>query len=314
MEYEGQICRPPMERSSFMLGVAVGCAYNRCTFCTLFKHLAYRELPLSQIEVELRRVHDLGGAPRSIFLGDGNAFGMAMPRLMAILSLIRKYFPGCEMVNMDATVTDIRKKSDDELRQLRDAGVKRLYLGIESGLDDVLEFIQKDHNKKQAEEQILRLREAGLSYNAHMMTGIAGAQRGEENSLQLAEFFNRTMPERIINFSIFLHTKAPLYRCIENGTFTPASELENLREARILLQNLTIPCQFDGFHDAIEVRIRGELPRDREKLLRKLDDSIALWSTRDPVYCIVPDMPPYPSLRDQKMISDSGCHRAEHSA
>lgn len=111
MEYEGQICRPPMERSSFMLGVAVGCAYNRCTFCTLFKHLVYRELPLAQIEDELKRVHDLGGSPRSIFLGDGNAFGMAMPRLMSILSLIRKYFPACEMVNMDATVTDIRKKT-----------------------------------------------------------------------------------------------------------------------------------------------------------------------------------------------------------
>lgn len=300
MEYEGQICRPPMERSSFMLGVAVGCAYNRCTFCTLFKHLAYRELPLAQIEDELRRVHDLGGAPRSIFLGDGNAFGMAMPRLMSILSLIRKYFPSCEMVNMDATVTDIRKKSDSELRELRDAGVRRLYLGIESGLDDVLAFIKKDHTKQQAEEQILRLHDADLSYNAHIMTGIAGAGRGEENARQLAEFFNRTTPERIINFSVFLHTKAPLYRAIEDGTFHPASELENLIEAHTLLQNLSFPCQFDGFHDAIEVRIRGYLPRDREKLLRKLNDAIALWQEREPVYCIVPDMPPYPSLRDQK--------------
>ena len=86
MEYEGRICRPPMERSSFMLGVAVGCAYNRCTFCTLFKHLKYRELPLFQIEEELKRVHDLGGCPKSVFLGDGNAFGMKMDRLMTILS------------------------------------------------------------------------------------------------------------------------------------------------------------------------------------------------------------------------------------
>lgn len=300
MEYEGQICRPPMERSSFMLGVAVGCAYNRCTFCTLFKHLVYRELPLAQIEDELKRVHDLGGSPRSIFLGDGNAFGMATPRLMSILSLIRKYFPACEMVNMDATVTDIRQKNDNELRELYDAGVRRLYLGIESGLDDVLEFIRKDHTKQQAEEQIQRLHDAGLSFNAHIMTGIAGTERGEENARQLAEFFNRTAPERIINFSIFLHTQAPLYRAIENGIFRPATELENLIEARTLLENLSVPCQFDGFHDAIEVRIRGDLPRDKEKLLRKLDDAIALWQTRDPVYCIVPDMPPYPSLRDQK--------------
>lgn len=302
MEYEGRICRPPMERSSFMLGVAVGCAYNRCTFCTLFKHLKYRELPLSQIEAELKRVRDVGGSPKSVFLGDGNAFGMDMERLMTILSMIREYFPACEMINMDATVTDIRKKTDHQLRALSDAGVRRLYLGIESGLDDVLAFTKKDHNKQEAEAQILRLREAGLSYNAHIMTGISGAERGQENARQLAEFFNRTAPERIINFSIFLHTEAPLYREIEAGRFTPASELENMREARSLIAALTIPCEIDSFHDAIEVRVRGRLPRDREIMLRKLDDAIEVWSQKDPVYCIVPDMPPFPSLCRQTPI------------
>ena len=76
MEYEGQISRPPIEKSSFMLPVAVGCSYNRCTFCTLFKHLSYRQLPLEQVEAEIKRVHQAGGNPKQIFLGDGNAFGL----------------------------------------------------------------------------------------------------------------------------------------------------------------------------------------------------------------------------------------------
>ena len=75
MQYEGQICRAPMERASFMLPVMVGCSYNRCKFCNLFRHLKYRELPMSQIEDELKRVAALGGKPKKIFLGDGNAFG-----------------------------------------------------------------------------------------------------------------------------------------------------------------------------------------------------------------------------------------------
>ncbi|MBR2131707.1 MAG: radical SAM protein [Oscillospiraceae bacterium] len=307
MEYEGRICRPPMERSSFMLGVAVGCAYNRCTFCTLFKHLKYRELPLFQIEEELKRVHDLGGCPKSVFLGDGNAFGMKMDRLMTILSLIRKYFPSCEMVNMDATVTDISLKSDDELKLLYDAGVRRLYLGVESGLDDVLTQIKKDHSIQQAEQQIARLKNAGLTFNAHIMTGISGAGRGEENAKQLAAFFNRTAPERVINFSLFLHTDAPLYRDIKSGHFSPATELENLIEARRLIQEMDVPCQFDGFHDRIEVRVRGSLPRDREKMLQKLDDAIAVWSKRESVYCYVEDMPPYPSLCEQRKDSPYTC-------
>ena len=144
MEYEGQICRPPMERSSFMLPVAVGCSYNRCTFCTLFKHLRYRQLPIEQVEAELQRVHDAGGNPEQVFLGDGNAFCMSTDHLLRILELVHRYLPGCRMVNMDATITNISQKSDEELKQLYDQGVRRLYIGIETGLDDVLTFTKKD--------------------------------------------------------------------------------------------------------------------------------------------------------------------------
>ena len=182
MEYEGQICRPPMERSSFMLPVAVGCSYNRCTFCTLFKHLRYRQLPIEQVEAELQRVHDAGGNPEQVFLGDGNAFCMSTDHLLRILELVHRYLPGCKMVNMDATITNISQKSDEELKQLYDQGVRRLYIGIETGLDDVLTFTKKDHNLQQAYTQIARMQQAGLVFNAHIMTGIAGRGRGMENA------------------------------------------------------------------------------------------------------------------------------------
>ena len=83
MDYEGQICRSPMERSAFMLPIAVGCSYNACKFCTLFKHLKYRELPMEEIEAELIRVKEVGGNPKRVFLGDGNAFGVATEKLLA---------------------------------------------------------------------------------------------------------------------------------------------------------------------------------------------------------------------------------------
>ena len=194
MNYEGQICRGPMERSSFMLPVEVGCAYNGCKFCTLFKHLKYRELPMEQIEEELKRVSTVGGNPRTVFLGDGNAFGLSTEKLLAIIERVHVHFPGCEGIHMDATVTDISRKSDEDLRRLYEAGVRHLYLGIESGLDDVLAFMNKDHTLEQAYRQIDRMREAGLIYDAHFMTGIAGKGRGIENAEYTAEFFNRTRP------------------------------------------------------------------------------------------------------------------------
>ena len=285
MQYEGQICRPPMERASYMLPVAVGCSYNACTFCTLFKHLSYRELPREQIEGELQRVAAAGGNPKTVFLGDGNAFGLETAQLLWILEQIRRYFPGCEGVNMDATVTNIAEKTDDELQALYTAGVRGLYLGIETGLDDVLRFMCKDHDLQQAYAQISRMKQFGLIFNAHIMTGIAGKGRGLENAEATAEFLNRTQPAKLINFSIFHHKRAPLYRDVEAGRFVPADEIENLREERRLLELLEVPeLRYDGFHDVVvQQRFRGTLPRDKEKLLAQVDKTIAYWETQPPV-------------------------------
>ena len=275
MDYEGQICRPPMERGSYMLPVAVGCSYNACKFCMLFKHLKFRELPLEKVEGELLRVRGLGGYPKRIFLGDGNPFGMSTEHMMGILELIHKYFPECNDINMDATVTNIGEKSDDELRLLYENGVRELYLGIECGTEDVLEFMRKDHTAQEAARQISRLKRAGLIYSAHIMCGTAGAGRGIENAENTARFLNETGPRRIINTSLFIHRRAPLYKDIEKGSFKPATELENMLEERRLLELLT--CQvdcYDGFHDHLEVRTRGRLPEDREKMLMHLDEAI----------------------------------------
>ena len=279
MEYEGQICRAPMERSAFMLPVMVGCTYNRCKFCNLFRHLKYRVHPLSQVEEELLRVKNAGGNPRKIFLGDGNAFGLGTDHLLQVLGLIKQYFPQCENINMDATVTSILKKSDDELARLYEMGVRHLYLGIESGLDDVLAFMEKDHNQEQAYEAIERLKKSGLIYDAHIMTGVAGKGRGRENAEALAKFLNETNPAHIVNFSMFIHEEAPLYAHVEDGSFIPADELECLKEEKRLIELLkgNVAGQeilYDGFHDLIEFRVRGNIPKDKEKMITKLNKEI----------------------------------------
>lgn len=295
MEYEGQICRAPMERGSFMLPVMVGCSYNRCRFCTLFKHLKYRVLPLEQIESELMRVERAGGKPEVIFLGDGNAFDLPVSRLFEILRMIRGHFPDCRAIHMDATVSGIEGKTDRELKRLCEMGVRHLYLGIESGLEDVLAFMEKDHGIEEARRQIDRLKAAGLVYDAHIMTGVAGSGRGIENAEHLAHFLNQTEPERIINFSMFLHRSAPLYREIECGAFLPATELENLLEERRLLEMLEAcggragRVKYDGFHDYIEFRVKGTLPHDREKMLGLLDRAIVRYETEEPMIAYIED-------------------------
>lgn len=288
MEYEGQICRGPMERASYMLPISVGCSYNQCRFCMLFKHLKYRQLPLEQIQAELLRVSAIGGNPKQVFLGDGNAFSAGTERLLTILDMVHRSFPACEAVNMDATVHDVLRKPEGELAALSKAGVRTLYLGIECGLDDVLTRMNKGQTMAQAEAAIEKLHQAGMRYGAHMMTGVSGKGRGLENAQALAEFFNRTRPDRIVNFSLFLHRSAPLYQDILAGQFVPADELENLREEHRLLELLeTEQLSYDGFHDCILLRVRGTLPCDREKMLRKLETAIGEYEKKEPVYAIV---------------------------
>ena len=287
MNYEGQICRAPMERSSFMLPVTVGCPYNQCKFCNLFRHLRYRELPAEKIEEELKRVKDVGGRPTKIFLGDGNAFGLNAERLFWILEQIRSYFPDCRTINMDATVTSILQKSEQELKRLAECGVRHLYLGIESGLEDVLTFMKKDHTVSEAYEAIERLQAAGIIYDAHIMTGVAGRGRGRENADALAQFLNQTHPAHVVNFSMFIHREVPLYREIENGNYVPADELESLREEKRLLEQLNIPVKYEGFHDYLQIRVRGKLPSDQEKMVGKLETFIKKYEAKPPIYALV---------------------------
>ena len=287
MDYEGRICRSPMEKGSYMLPVTVGCPYNGCHFCNLFRDLRYRELPLLQIEEELQRVKNAGGKPKKIFLGDGCAFGLKSEKLLKILDLIHRFFLDCDIINSDATITSIRTKTDEELKALSEKGYKHLYIGIESGLPDVLSFMHKEHDVVEAEREIARIKNAGMIYDAHIMSGVAGKGRGIENAEALAAFLNRTKPEFVVNFSMFISSDTPLYQDIVKGSFQPATELENLKEDKRLVELLArdgTELFYDSFHDCIRKRVWGTLAKDREKMLKQLDKWIEELEKKESIY------------------------------
>ena len=287
MEYEGRICRGPMEAKAFMLPVTVGCPYNRCKFCDLFTDLRYRKISMEDIENELKRVSAHGGNPELIYLGDGSAFQLKAEELIEIISMVKHYFLGAATFNSDATITSIKNKSDKELKTLHSLGYNKLYIGIENALPDVLNYMDKDHSVDEAYSEIKRLKDAGFSYAAHFMTGIAGSGRWEESAIAMAEFLTETKPENVVNFSMFLSADK-LSEEIRNGNFKPATELENLKEERKLVELLDVdpnhPIKWDSFHDWIHVRTRGSLPKDKDKILAVLDKAIAKFEKLPDLY------------------------------
>ncbi|MCQ2554198.1 MAG: radical SAM protein [Clostridia bacterium] len=287
MNYEGRICRTPMERASFMLPVMVGCSYNACRLCMLFKHLKLRTIPVAEVEAELKRVKDGKGSLKRIFLGDGNAFYLGYDYLMMIIDLIHRYFPECSEINMDATVESVEKVTDEELLKLREAGVNTLYIGIESGLDDVLSFMNKCNDTTRARKAIERLHKAGINYGAHIMTGIAGRGRGIENAEATAALLNETKPVSVTNFSMFTQTRSPLWQDVLHGRYFPASAQEAMEEEYRLIELLETETKYDGFQDFIEVRTRGNIPEDKEKMLKKLSENIEKYRNEEPIYACV---------------------------
>lgn len=273
MEYEGVICRPPMELGAFLLPVTVGCTHNRCTFCTFYKDTGFRVIPLEAVEAELVRCAGSGRTPRRIFLGDGNPFTLGADRLLEILAMIRRYFP-TPPVCMDATVANIAAKSDGELSALAGVGVEELYVGLECGVEESLAKLRKGFTLAQAREQAARLDRAGIACGAHLMLGTGGAGRGEETALRTAELLNEIRPKDAINVEMFIHRGTELYRQVQAGEFQPASALESLEEERLLLENIRVPMKYDGFHGWHEFHVWGLLPEKKPAMLKKLDAAI----------------------------------------
>ena len=295
MDYEGQICRAPMERAAYKLPVMVGCCYNQCRFCDLFKHLKFRVIPLEEVEADIKRVAEAGGNPRKIFLGDGSAFALDTEHLEKILTMLQRYFGSNLEVNMNATVRSILNKSDDELKLLAGYGVKHLYIGLESGLDDVLAFMNKGNTVSELRTAVERLHEYGMCFDAHMMTGAAGHGRGAENAAATAEVLTSLQATSATNFSMFIHHMVPLYQDVQDGKFVPASEYENLVEDRLLIQEISSrlaqsgghTMKYEGFHDFIRFHVWGTLPQDCDRMVAKLDKAIEEYRDKQDVVSII---------------------------
>ena len=183
MHYTGTIWRPPYESGSLLLEAAAGCTHHRCKFCTLYDELPFRFRlsPLEDIEADLAEAQELlrGQLVQRVFLVGANPFALQTERLKAIAGRIRKYFPECRTIGCFARVTDVGRKTDEALRELRRLGYDGLTIGVETGYDPALHFMDKGYQARDIVEQAHRLDEAGIAYHFFYLAGIAGAGCGE---------------------------------------------------------------------------------------------------------------------------------------
>jgi len=293
MHYTGTIWRPPYEASSLLLEATAGCTHHSCKFCTLYHDLPFRfrMTPLADIESDLREVQLQSTDPLSMlaarlqglpmpervqraFLVGANPFALKPERLASIASLIRTYVPSVETIGCFARVTDVTRKSDEDLASLRQAGYDGLTIGMETGDDEALDFMRKGYTAVDIVEQCRRLDRAGIRYSFFYLAGVSGAGRGETGAKAAAAVCNQLHPVRVGVNMLTVYPDSELYQEIQRGNWKEESELEKYREIRTLLENLEIPTQFAALGASNAFHFQGTLPQDRETLAAALDTII----------------------------------------
>lgn len=279
MKTEGTLYRPPVEANTFLLQITAGCTHNACRFCNMYKdksfHLIDEEILIENLQEE-KKIRDIYGRPhRRMFLADGDVFSLSADKLEEKINLIRKYHPDVETFAMYAAIRNLKHKTDEELIRLKELGVNDLYIGYESGLDDVLLSMNKGHTIEDAITQAERLNKAGIRHNALIILGLAGKGRGEESGRATADLINKIKPKmtRLATLSIFEDTE--LYKDIEEGKFVVPGETEILTEEKTIIENIDLPdMHLWACHITNSVRLEGYIGRDKEWMVSKLNKSI----------------------------------------
>lgn len=271
MDDFGNVYRPPFEHRSFLLPVTVGCSHNKCAFCTMYRDVPFRVLPMEQVEAYINQAVPYANRIQRVFLENGDPFVLSAERLEAIALLIREKLPRMETIAMYASIPNILSKTDEELKMLRQLGINELNIGVESGLDEALVQMNKGYTAREALDALLRLKEAGIDYGANVIFGAAGPEWRIENALQTAHLINATEPYLIFTGTIHADPGCVLYDQIQRGEFIENTVGQYLEEEETSLQALDARnCLYFGLHPSNIVGLYGNLAYQKEKMLLQL--------------------------------------------
>lgn len=273
MKYDFPVYRPPSESFSLIIQTTIGCPYNKCRFCFMYKdkRFSVREVEDIKEDIISAKMHH-GEHVRTIFLADGNSVIMRTHQLVEILNLCYAIFPSLERVTSYGAARFILKtKTTEELEELRRAGLTRIHMGLESGDDDILSEIQKGATAHEMVKASLMVKEAGMELSQYVLLGIGGARNRERHAHATAGVLSSMDPDFIRVRTLVLKPGAPLYEDWLAGGFTLCTPLQVLKETRILLEELDVNSHFFSDHVSNFANINGRLPRDRDAMLAELE-------------------------------------------
>jgi len=274
LDYDLPLYRPPVEAFSLILQPTIGCPHNRCTFCFAYKTKRFRVKKMDEIMADIAEARKwYGPEVAKIFLADGNTIAMRTAHQLEMLAAITKAFPRAAQIASYAGARFVLKKSPEDLRRIREAGLTKLYMGVESGDPVILERICKGVKPEDTLAACLRLKEAGFLLSTTVVQGLGGKERFREHATCTAELLNKIQPDELRLHTLMLEPGAPLYEQMKRGGFVPCGPNEIFQEARLLVENLDLKCRLYS-HGSNYLILQGLLPRDKQKLLETIDAAL----------------------------------------
>lgn len=271
MRYEGAIYRPPSEAGSLILQTTIGCSHNQCIFCVSFIDKKFREREMKEIIADIEEAAaQLRGVTR-VFLADGDAMVMDTSKLLEILSELYEAFPMLERVGIYATPQDMLNKSGEDLAKLKEAGLSIVYLGVESGNEEILKWIKKGVTRAEVIEAGRKGKEAGIILSVTVINGLGGREKMAEHAYDTATILNEIDPDYIGLLTMMVCQGTPLARQVEKNLFRVPDPLEILHEIEMMIKPLELTnCVFRCNHASNYLPLKGTLPQDKEMLLKTL--------------------------------------------
>lgn len=276
LNYQGTVIRPPSEAESLILQVTLGCSDNSCIFCPAYKNKHFKIKSIKEIEQDIKIAYKYYPDIRKIFLADGDALIIPQKDLLIILDKILEVFPSVTRISMYASVKSIELKTVEELKQLQSKKMSLVYMGFETGDNDVYKLIQKYGSPQKNVESILKLKQADIKSNVTVILGLGGQKFSFMHAKNTANILNQAQPEQIAALTLMVVENTPLYDMCKLNKFQLLKDFDVLKELQILLENMQdFKCLFFSNHASNYIPISARFPKDRHNLISMLNKIIS---------------------------------------
>ncbi|MFO8130407.1 MAG: radical SAM protein [Bacteroidales bacterium] len=275
IDYDEPVFRPPSEANSVILQVTLGCSWNRCAFCEMYRSKKFSIKKPEQVKEEIIRVSREFPDVRKIFLADGNALVLPFDQLSDILDWIRRYFPRVRRVSAYALPGDLLRKSPEALKKLKEKGLSLVYVGIETGDEELLRLINKNETFATTAEGLLKAQDAGIKSSVMILNGLGGERYSRQHSMQSARLVNLVQPAFLSTLVLSFPYGEEHYRTRFRGEFNPLDTDGLLQELYDFIDSTELEnTVFRSDHASNYLPLKGMLGRDKQRLLKLIHTAI----------------------------------------